>query len=100
MLITERLLKFQPACSRTIRNAGANRFVRGSHHRRCKREGITNRYDALFDGPDASWRGRQRSPQDNRNWDFDLFDPTFVLVTEGLVSSSAPDHSHKTSSLI
>jgi len=46
MLITERLLKFQPACSRTIRNAGA--FVRGSHHRRCKREGITSHYDALL----------------------------------------------------
>ena len=29
------------ACSRTIQTSGADRFVRGAHHRRCAREGLT-----------------------------------------------------------
>ncbi len=37
----ERLLKLKSACSRTIPNAGANSFMRGAHHRRCAREGLT-----------------------------------------------------------
>ena len=35
------------ACSRTIQTSGANRFVRGAHHRRCAREGLIGVYDAL-----------------------------------------------------
>jgi len=34
------------ACSRTIQTSGANRFVRGAHHRRCAREGLTEPYNA------------------------------------------------------
>jgi hypothetical protein len=36
-------------------NASANHFVRGAHHRRCAREGLTGRYDALKMGPVASF---------------------------------------------
>jgi hypothetical protein len=28
-------------CSRTIQTSSADRFVRGAHHRRCAREGLT-----------------------------------------------------------
>ena len=41
MLLSERLRVLQQACSRTIQTSGANRFVRGAHHRRCAREGLT-----------------------------------------------------------
>ena len=41
MLSNERLLKLKSACSRTIQNAGAELFMRGAHHRRCAREGLT-----------------------------------------------------------
>ena len=37
-------------------NASADRFVRGAHHRRCAREGLTGRYDALYVGQVASSR--------------------------------------------
>ena len=37
------------ACSRTIQTSGANRFVRGAHHRRCAREGLTGAYNAQFE---------------------------------------------------
>ena len=36
------------ACSRTIQTSGADRFVRGAHHRRCAREGLIGGYDALW----------------------------------------------------
>src|SRR6185503_9772283 len=39
--LTERLRSLKQACSRTIQTSGANRFVRGAHHRRCAREGLT-----------------------------------------------------------
>ncbi len=50
----ERLQSVKQACSRTIQTSGANRFVRGAHHRRCAREGLTGGYDALCLGPVAS----------------------------------------------
>jgi len=41
MLLKERLLKFEyKPHSRTHPNAGANRFMRGAHHRWCAREGL------------------------------------------------------------
>ncbi len=48
MLLTqERLRSVKQASSRTIQTSGASRFVRGAHHRRCARVGLTKRYDAL-----------------------------------------------------
>jgi len=31
----------ETACSRTIQTSGADHLVRGAHHRRCAREGLT-----------------------------------------------------------
>ena len=46
MLLIERLHSLnQPALE--YPNAGADRFMRGAHHRRCAREGLTEEYDAL-----------------------------------------------------
>src|SRR6185295_2334434 len=33
--------ELKSACSRTIQNASANCLLRGAHHRRCAREGLT-----------------------------------------------------------
>jgi len=41
MLFKERLRSVKQANSRTSKNAGADRFVRWAHHRRCAREGLT-----------------------------------------------------------
>jgi hypothetical protein len=41
MLFEERLRSVKQANSRTSKNASADRFVRGAHHRRCAREGLT-----------------------------------------------------------
>src|SRR5260370_13424673 len=46
----ERLRSLKSACSRTIQNASANRFVRGAHHRRCAREGLTVSHYGLLRG--------------------------------------------------
>ena len=41
MLFEERLRSVKQANSRTSKNASADRFMRGAHHRRCAREGLT-----------------------------------------------------------
>src|SRR6185295_10990141 len=39
-------------------NASADRFMRGAHHRRCAREGLTGAYDALCRRLVATWATR------------------------------------------
>ena len=41
MLLKERLLKLNTSLLSKIQTSGADRFVRGAHHRRCAREGLT-----------------------------------------------------------
>src|SRR4029078_32173 len=60
--IKERLRCVKQTCSRTIQTSGADCFVRGAHHRRCAREGLTGAYDALFTGPVASSQADHRFP--------------------------------------
>ena len=49
----ERLLKLKSACSRTIQTPTLT-FLRGAHHRRCAREGLTGDYDAVIMGEVAN----------------------------------------------
>jgi len=39
------------ACSRTIQTSGADHFLRGAHHRRCAREGLTGLMMPYKQGP-------------------------------------------------
>ena len=59
LAIKERLRCVKQTCSRTIQTSGADCFVRGAHHRRCAREGLTGAYDASCTGQVASSLGQQ-----------------------------------------
>jgi len=54
MLSEERLRSVKTSLLSNHPNAGANHFVRGAHHRRCAREGLTAAYDASGKGLVAS----------------------------------------------
>ena len=92
----ERLRNVKTSLLSNYPNASANRFVRGAHHRRCAREGLTGAYDALRDTPVARRLRRDSSKSVKKQELFycDILRGAFIsslrpLATSGFAPSSS-----------